>query len=188
MSWPQQQRVTNYHMTYSETRCRFTVSNLSHYQPHQTLTICLSEKTERLWMSARLWVVLQLRQTAGSAMRPRSTSTRVLKAHTWHWKKASCISGMSCEVRITMPLIVISWSMSVEARHKAHRSFTPEADTSHFIKPRNNVHNNPTLNMGENMLETLVLISMISLCKYPVTWSHAPSGFRFLMFLVFRAL
>lgn len=59
-------------------------------------------------MSARLWVLLQWRHTAGSAMRPRSTSTRVLNAHTWHWKNASCISGISCDVRITMPLMVIS--------------------------------------------------------------------------------
>lgn len=81
-------------------------------QQQQLPTICLSEKAERLCTSAMLCVVLQLRQTAGSAMRPRSTSTRVLNAHTWQRKNASCISGISWEVRITIPLIVMSWSMS----------------------------------------------------------------------------
>lgn len=83
---------------------------------HKQLTICLSEKAERLCISAMLWVVLQLRQTAGSAMRPRSTSTRVLNAHTWQRKNASCISGISWEVRITIPLIVMSWSISERKR------------------------------------------------------------------------
>ncbi|KAL0599443.1 putative uncharacterized protein CCDC28A-AS1 [Plecturocebus cupreus] len=38
-------------------------------------------------------------------MRPRSISTRIVWAHTWHWKKASCISGISWDVLITMPLM-----------------------------------------------------------------------------------
>lgn len=75
-------------------------------------TICLSEKTERLWMSAMLWLVWQRSHTQGSAMRPRSISTRAVWAHTWHWKKASCISGISWDVLITMPLMAMSWSMS----------------------------------------------------------------------------
>lgn len=78
----------------------------------RNLTICLSENMERLCTSAKLCVVLQFLHTAGSAMRPRSTSTRVLKAQTWQRKNASCISGMSWDVRITMPLMVMSWSMS----------------------------------------------------------------------------
>lgn len=88
------------------------VQTTSMKKQKQLLTICLSEKAERLCISAMLWVVLQLRQTAGSAMRPRSTSTRVLNAHTWQRKNASCISGISWEVRITIPLIVMSWSIS----------------------------------------------------------------------------
>lgn len=57
-------------------------SQTTSMKTQKQLTICLSEKAERLCISAMLWVVLQLRQTAGSAMRPRSTSTRVLNAHT----------------------------------------------------------------------------------------------------------
>lgn len=71
-------------------------------------TICLSENTERLWMRAMLWLVWQRSHTQGSAMRPRSISTRAVWAHTWHWKKASCISGISWDVLITMPLMAMS--------------------------------------------------------------------------------
>lgn len=63
-----------------------------------------------------LWVVWQCAHVQGSAMRPRSISTRVVWAHTWHWKKASCISGISCDVLMTMPLMVMSWSMSVKGK------------------------------------------------------------------------
>lgn len=84
-------------------------------------TICLSEKTERLWMSAMLWLVWQRSHTQGSAMRPRSISTRAVWAHTWHWKKASCISGISWDVLITMPLMAMSWSMSARRGERAAR-------------------------------------------------------------------
>ena len=78
-----------------------------------SLTICLSENCERLWIRAMLCLVWQERHTAGSAIRPLSISTVMVNAQTWQRKKASLISGMSWEVRITMPLIVTSWSMSV---------------------------------------------------------------------------
>lgn len=58
-------------------------------------------------------------------MRPRSISTRAVWAHTWHWKKASCISGISWDVLITMPLMAMSWSMSV--RSWGERSAYPSA-------------------------------------------------------------
>lgn len=82
-------------------------------------TICLSENTERLWISAMLWVVWQRSHTQGSAMRPRSISTWAVWAHTWHWKKASCISGISWDVLITMPLMAMSWSMSGRRRERS---------------------------------------------------------------------
>lgn len=87
--------------------------------PGRPRTICLSENTERLWISAMLWVVWQRSQTQGSAMRPRSISTWAVWAHTWHWKKASCISGMSWDVLITMPLMAMSWSMSARRRERS---------------------------------------------------------------------
>lgn len=78
-----------------------------------SFTICLSVNCERLWMRLKQWLVLQLGHNVGSGMRPRSISTAVMNAQTMHLKKASLISGIMFDVRITMPLTVISWSISV---------------------------------------------------------------------------
>jgi hypothetical protein len=56
----------------------------------------------------KLWLVLQCVHKVGSAILPLSTSTVADWWHTEQRKKASHISGMRFEVRITMPLIVIS--------------------------------------------------------------------------------
>lgn len=77
-----------------------------------SFTICLSVNCERLWTRLKQWLVLQLGHNVGSAMRPRSISTAVVFAQTMHLKNASLISGIMFDVRITMPLTVISWSIS----------------------------------------------------------------------------
>ena len=77
-----------------------------------SLTICLSLKSDRLWISWNEWLVWQLRHSVGSAMRPRSISTISVERQMWHWKKASRISGKIPDVRITIPAMVMSWSIS----------------------------------------------------------------------------
>lgn len=81
-----------------------------------SLIICLSVNWERLWTKVKQWFVLQLVQRVGSVMRPLSISTVVVNEQTIHLKKASRISGIILDVRMTIPLIVISWSISVIGR------------------------------------------------------------------------
>lgn len=79
-----------------------------------SLTICLSVNCDRLWIRVKQWFVLQLVQSVGSAIRPLSISTDVVREHTIHLKNDSRISGIMLLVRITIPLIVISWSISIK--------------------------------------------------------------------------
>lgn len=74
--------------------------------------ICLSVNWDLLCTNVKQWLVLQLEHSVGSVMRPLSISTVVVNWQTMHLKKASLISGIIFEVRITIPLIVISWSIS----------------------------------------------------------------------------
>ena len=52
--------------------------------------------------------MLQLGQSVGSAMRPFCTSTLASERQTEQRKNASDSSGTRCDVRITIPVIVIS--------------------------------------------------------------------------------
>ena len=73
-----------------------------------SLIICLSQNPDLLWTREKEWLVLQWVQRVGSAIRPRSTSTAAVNWQTEHLNSASDISGISGEVRITMPVMVIS--------------------------------------------------------------------------------
>lgn len=82
------------------------------------LIICLSEKWDRLWFKLNEYFVLQCVHTVGSAMRPRSNSTAEVSPQRLHVKKASHISGIKSDERITIPQIVTSWSISKKKKKK----------------------------------------------------------------------
>ena len=67
-------------------------------------------------------LVLQLGHALGSSTRPFSMSTSTPSPHAWHVNHEVRGSGMTPCVRVTMPLIVTSVSMSLGLRSRMRRN------------------------------------------------------------------
>ncbi len=89
-------------------------------------------------MSWNEWFVLQFGQRVGSVMRPLSISEVDVFLQTVHWKNPSRISGMRDEVLMTIPLIVISWSIS--ETKKSVNQFNSTVFPSFFLNVICNSH------------------------------------------------
>ena len=82
--------------------------------------LCLSAKMHRLCTICMLSLLLHATrgQMVGSAILPLSMDTRTVCLHTLQAKKASFMSGITVEARITRPLTLINLSMSAGSRSR----------------------------------------------------------------------